>query len=93
MLRDRPRNFRDAPLRDCKRTSEVSQAMLELLVDPYPQEVMSVYLGVAEAARDLAMQQVQRKRVDSDTWCLLGELNNALVTAWWCIPYGAPHAS
>ena len=26
--------------------------------------VMSVYLGVAEAARDLALQQVQRKRDD-----------------------------
>jgi alkylation response protein AidB-like acyl-CoA dehydrogenase len=43
--------------------------------------IMSVYLGVAEAARDLAMQQVQRKRDDSDTWYLLGELDNALVTA------------
>ena len=43
--------------------------------------IMSVYLGVAEAARDLAMQQVQRKRDDSDTWYLMGELDNALVTA------------
>jgi alkylation response protein AidB-like acyl-CoA dehydrogenase len=42
--------------------------------------VMSVYLGVAEAARDLALQQVQRKRDDADVWYLLGEMENALAT-------------
>jgi alkylation response protein AidB-like acyl-CoA dehydrogenase len=42
--------------------------------------VMSAYLGVAEAARDLALQQVQRKRDDSDVWYLLGEMENALAT-------------
>jgi alkylation response protein AidB-like acyl-CoA dehydrogenase len=45
--------------------------------------VMSVYLGVAEAARDLTLHQLrQRKRVDDpDAWYLAGELENALVTA------------
>jgi alkylation response protein AidB-like acyl-CoA dehydrogenase len=42
--------------------------------------VMSVYLGVAEAARDLAVQQIQRKRDDPDVWYLVGEMENALVT-------------
>lgn len=36
---------------------------------------------VAEAARDLAMQQAGRKRDDSDTWYLAGELENTLTTA------------
>jgi alkylation response protein AidB-like acyl-CoA dehydrogenase len=43
--------------------------------------VMSVYLGVAEAARDLALQQVQRKRRDPDVSYLVGEMENALTTA------------
>jgi alkylation response protein AidB-like acyl-CoA dehydrogenase len=42
--------------------------------------VMSVYLGVAEAARDLALQQVARKRDDPNAWYLVGELENALAT-------------
>jgi alkylation response protein AidB-like acyl-CoA dehydrogenase len=42
--------------------------------------VMSVYLGVAEAARDLALERVARKRHDPDVWYLAGELENALVT-------------
>ena len=42
--------------------------------------VMSVYLGVAEAARDLALRQVQRKREDPDVWYLVGEMENALTT-------------
>jgi alkylation response protein AidB-like acyl-CoA dehydrogenase len=42
--------------------------------------VMSVYLGVAEAARDLAVLQIQRKRHDPDVWYLIGEMENALVT-------------
>ena len=43
--------------------------------------IMSVYVGVAEAARDLAVQSAQRKLDDSDIWYLMGELDNALVTA------------
>jgi alkylation response protein AidB-like acyl-CoA dehydrogenase len=42
--------------------------------------VMSVYLGVAEAARDLVLAQVTRKRDDPDVWYLVGELENALTT-------------
>ena len=42
--------------------------------------VLSVYLGVAEAARDLALHQVQRKRDDPDVWYLVDELENALAT-------------
>jgi alkylation response protein AidB-like acyl-CoA dehydrogenase len=42
--------------------------------------IMSVYLGVAEAARDLALQHVARKRDDPDVWYLVGEMENALVT-------------
>jgi alkylation response protein AidB-like acyl-CoA dehydrogenase len=41
--------------------------------------INSVYLGVAEAARDLALQQVAHKRDDPDLWYLVGELENALV--------------
>jgi alkylation response protein AidB-like acyl-CoA dehydrogenase len=40
----------------------------------------SVYLGVAEAARDLALQKVAKKRDDVDVWYLVGEMENALVT-------------
>ena len=43
--------------------------------------VMSVYLGVAEAARDLALGQVRRKRADPEVWYLVGEMENALATA------------
>jgi len=42
---------------------------------------MSAYLGVAEAARDLALQQLQRRREDPDVWYLVGEMDNALATA------------
>jgi alkylation response protein AidB-like acyl-CoA dehydrogenase len=42
--------------------------------------VMSVYLGVAEAARDVALQKVAARRDDPDVWYLVGELENALVT-------------
>lgn len=42
--------------------------------------VMSVHLGVAEAARDLALRQVAKKRHDADVWYLLGEMENAFVT-------------
>jgi len=42
--------------------------------------IMSAYLGVAEAARDLTLQQLQRKREDPDVWYLVGEMENALAT-------------
>ncbi|HYU78597.1 MAG TPA: acyl-CoA dehydrogenase family protein, partial [Vicinamibacterales bacterium] len=42
--------------------------------------VLSVYLGVAEAARDLTLGQVAKKRDDPDVWSLVGEMDNALVT-------------
>jgi alkylation response protein AidB-like acyl-CoA dehydrogenase len=42
--------------------------------------IMSVYCGVAEAARDLALREVQRKRNDPDVWYLVGEMENALTT-------------
>ena len=42
--------------------------------------IMSVYLGLAEAARDLALQAVAKKRDDPDVWYLLGEMENELVT-------------
>jgi len=41
--------------------------------------VMSAYLGVAEAARELALQKVAHKRNDPDVWQLVGEMENALV--------------
>jgi acyl-CoA dehydrogenase len=43
--------------------------------------VMSAYLGVAEAARELALQLLQRRRDDPDTWYAIGELDNHLATA------------
>jgi alkylation response protein AidB-like acyl-CoA dehydrogenase len=49
---------------------------------------MSPYLGVAEAARDLAVQQVQRKRDDPEVWDLLGELERALTTAQLAVQAG-----
>jgi alkylation response protein AidB-like acyl-CoA dehydrogenase len=42
--------------------------------------VMAAYVGVAEAAREVALQQVQRKRSDPDLWYLVGEMENALAT-------------
>jgi alkylation response protein AidB-like acyl-CoA dehydrogenase len=40
--------------------------------------VMSVYLGVAEAARDLALEQVAARRDDPSLWYLVGEPEKAL---------------
>jgi alkylation response protein AidB-like acyl-CoA dehydrogenase len=42
--------------------------------------IMSVYLGVAEAARELVLQQLAKKRDDADVWYQVGEMENALVT-------------
>jgi alkylation response protein AidB-like acyl-CoA dehydrogenase len=42
--------------------------------------IMSVYLGVAEAARDLALERVAKKREDPEVWYLVGEMENALVS-------------
>jgi acyl-CoA dehydrogenase len=39
---------------------------------------MSVYAGVAQAARDLALQLVAKKRDDPNVWYLIGEMENAL---------------
>jgi alkylation response protein AidB-like acyl-CoA dehydrogenase len=50
--------------------------------------ILSPYLGVAEAARDLAVQQVQRKREHPEVWYLIGELENALTTAQTAIQAG-----
>jgi acyl-CoA dehydrogenase len=50
--------------------------------------IMSPYLGVAEAARDLAVQQIQRKREDPEVWYLLGELDTALTTAQLAVQAG-----
>lgn len=43
--------------------------------------IMSAYLGVAEAAHNLALQHLQHKRDDPEVWSLVGELENALATA------------
>jgi alkylation response protein AidB-like acyl-CoA dehydrogenase len=42
--------------------------------------VMSAYVGVAEAAREAAVQLLQRRRDDQDVWYLVGELDTALAT-------------
>jgi alkylation response protein AidB-like acyl-CoA dehydrogenase len=43
--------------------------------------ILSVYLGVAESARDLAIEKARRKREDQDVWSLVGEMENLLETA------------
>ncbi len=43
--------------------------------------VNSAYLGVAEAARDLAIQKIAYKRDDPLVWQAVGEMETALVTA------------
>ena len=43
--------------------------------------IMSAYVGLAEAARDLALQHLQRKRQDPDVWYLVGEMENLFATA------------
>lgn len=43
--------------------------------------VISVYVGIAEAARDLVLQHVQRKREDRNVWYLVGEMDTLLATA------------
>jgi len=43
--------------------------------------VMAVYVGIAEAAYNLALQQATKKRQDPQLPYLLGEMTNALVTA------------
>jgi len=42
--------------------------------------VLSVYLGVAEAAHELALRQVAKRREDPEVWSLVGEMENALAT-------------
>jgi len=43
--------------------------------------VFSVYVGVAESARDLAVREVSRKRQDPSVQALVGEMDNELATA------------
>ncbi len=43
--------------------------------------ILSVYTGIAEAARDLALERAARKRDDADVWYLVGDMENQLVTA------------
>ena len=43
--------------------------------------IMAVYVGVAEAAYDLALQEAAKKREDPQVPYLIGEMENALVTA------------
>jgi alkylation response protein AidB-like acyl-CoA dehydrogenase len=45
-----------------------------------PPLIMSVYLGLAEGARDLALQRAARQRDQPEVWALVGEMENALVT-------------
>jgi alkylation response protein AidB-like acyl-CoA dehydrogenase len=46
-----------------------------------PPAIMSVYLGIGEAARDLAVEKATKKREDPEVCYLIGEIENALVTA------------
>lgn len=41
--------------------------------------INSVYLGVAEAARDIAIESAAKKKDDADVWYIIGEMENALV--------------
>jgi alkylation response protein AidB-like acyl-CoA dehydrogenase len=43
--------------------------------------IMAVYVGVAEAAYDLALNQATKKRTDPQVPYLIGEMTNALTTA------------
>lgn len=43
--------------------------------------IMAVYIGVAEAAYDLALEQAQKRYEDPQTPYLIGEMTNALTTA------------
>jgi alkylation response protein AidB-like acyl-CoA dehydrogenase len=43
--------------------------------------VYSVYLGVAEAARDIALRQAARRREDRNVQALVGEMENELAAA------------
>jgi len=43
--------------------------------------VFSVYMGVAESARELAVREVSRKRQDPSVQALVGEMDNELTTA------------
>jgi alkylation response protein AidB-like acyl-CoA dehydrogenase len=44
--------------------------------------VMSVYLGIADAARDLALHQLRQRRLDDqNAWYLVGEMENELAKA------------
>jgi alkylation response protein AidB-like acyl-CoA dehydrogenase len=40
--------------------------------------ILSVYLGVAEAAREIALQLLMKRRDNPDVWYTVGEMENAL---------------
>jgi indole-3-acetate monooxygenase len=42
--------------------------------------VMSEYVNAAEAARDVALQHLQRSRDDPYVWYVVGKMDNALAT-------------
>ena len=52
---------------------------LEVLIN-FPL-VYAVYLGIAECARDLAVERARRKSADPDLCYLVGEMENSLATA------------
>ncbi len=43
--------------------------------------IMAIYVGIAEAAYDLALKQAAKKRADPQVPYLIGEMTNALTTA------------
>jgi alkylation response protein AidB-like acyl-CoA dehydrogenase len=43
--------------------------------------IYSVYLGIAEAARDIALERARSRRDGQDVSCLVGEMENELATA------------
>ncbi len=53
---------------------------LNVVATVAPPLIMSVYLGLAEAARDLALRRAAGQREQPEVWLLAGELENALVT-------------
>jgi alkylation response protein AidB-like acyl-CoA dehydrogenase len=55
-------------------------AMFEVVAAVALPLITSVYLGVAEAARDRAIELVSKKRDDENLWYLVGEMENALAT-------------
>lgn len=55
-------------------------AVFNALVSTILSMIMSVYLGVADAARAIALEKGTRRAEDAGTWYLLGEMETAFVT-------------